>query len=75
MKVRGIIFFLLLAVFGVCLNAQDLSIDREDLKIELRADGGFHLFIRKKPDISSVLLTETTRDPAMRSDNYAYRAG
>ena len=55
--------------------AQDLSITTGDLILELRADGGYHLFIRKKPDISSVLLTETTRDPNMRADNYAYRAG
>ena len=57
------------------LFSQDLSVSTEDLLLELRADGGYHLFIRKKPDISSVLLTETTRDPAMRADNYAYRAG
>jgi hypothetical protein len=41
---------------------------------EQRSDGGFHLFIRKKPDIASVLLTESTRDPTMRAHNYAYRA-
>jgi len=52
-----------------------LSINQGDLLLELRPDGGFHLFIRKKPDVSSVLLTETTRDPNMRLDNYAYRAG
>ncbi|MDR2633730.1 MAG: VWA domain-containing protein [Treponema sp.] len=51
----------------------DLSINQEDLWIEQGADGGFHLFIRKKPAIASVLLTETTRDPALREPNYAYR--
>jgi len=74
MKKRRVIFALL-AVLGFSLQAQDLSIASGDLLLELRADGGFHLFIRKKPDISSVLLTETTRDPAMQADNYAYRAG
>jgi hypothetical protein len=53
---------------------QDLSIDTGDLRIEQRADGGFHLFIRKKPDIGSTLLTESTRDPTHTEDNYAYRA-
>ena len=57
------------------LPAPDLTVTHSDLLIELRADGGFHLFIKKKPDISSVLLTETTRDPSMRENNYAYRAG
>jgi hypothetical protein len=56
-------------------GAQDLDISAEDLRIEQRVDGGFHLFIRKKPGISSVLLAESTRDPRMREDNYAYRAG
>ena len=60
---------------GYALLAQDLTVSTGDLLLELRPDGGYHLFIRKKPDISSVLLTETTRDPAMRMDNYAYRAG
>jgi len=55
------------------LYAQDLSLSRDDLRIELRPDGGYHLFIRYKPDISSVLITETTRDPQFQADNYAYR--
>jgi hypothetical protein len=36
-------------------------------------DGGFHLFIRKKPELGSVLLTESTRDPSLTESNYAYR--
>ena len=72
-KVSLSIFLLIFS--GVFLFAQDLSINPEDLLLELRADGGYHLFIRKKADVSSVLLTETTRDPNMQADNYAYRAG
>jgi len=72
---KGSVFFVFFAVLGLSVQAQDLSIASGDLLLEMRADGGFHLFIRKKPDISSVLLTETTRDPALRADNYAYRAG
>jgi hypothetical protein len=62
--------------FFLCFaaGAQDLSLGVEDLRIEQRVDGGFHLYIRKKPGISSVLLTESTRDPELRADNYAYRA-
>ncbi|MDR0722799.1 MAG: VWA domain-containing protein [Treponema sp.] len=52
---------------------RDLSINQEDLWIEQGADGGFHLFIRKKSPIASVLLTETTRDPSLKEPNYAYR--
>jgi hypothetical protein len=66
----GILFLALGGAYG-----QDLSVSAGDLLIEQRVDGGFHLFIRKKPGISSVLLTESTRDPALRENNYAYRAG
>ncbi len=56
------------------LYAQDLSLSPGDLRFEQRVDGGFHLFIRARGDIASVLLTESTRDPTLREDNYAYRA-
>ena len=68
------VFFLMVLVCLFGANAQDLSIGAGDIRIELRADGGVHLFVRKKPGISSVLLTETTRDPELRSANFAYRA-
>jgi hypothetical protein len=56
------------------LWALDLTISKEDLRIEQRVDGGFHLFIRKKADISSVLIVETTKDYSYMEPNYAYRA-
>ncbi|GHV95507.1 hypothetical protein AGMMS50293_18270 [Spirochaetia bacterium] len=64
----GFVFF-----WAPLLYAQDLGIDSGDLRIEQRVDGGFHLYIRKKPGIGSVLLTESTRDPSLRTENYAYR--
>lgn len=67
------IFALGAAALALPLNAQDIGIGTDDLVIEERVDGGFHLFIRKKPGIGSVLLTESTRDPSLRSENYAYR--
>jgi hypothetical protein len=73
MKKRSVLSIFLL-IFTFSLYAQDLSLDSGDLLLEMRADGGFHLFIRKKPDINSVLLTESTRDPQMQADNFAYRA-
>ncbi|MDR3138637.1 MAG: VWA domain-containing protein [Treponema sp.] len=65
---------ILLILFAGRILGQELSINAEDLRIEQRVDGGFHLFIRKKPNVSSVLLTESTKDPAMQEDNYAYRS-
>jgi hypothetical protein len=72
---KSLILILGSALFcGASLYGQDLSINPGDLRIEQRVDGGFHLFIRKKPGAASVLLTESTKDPALRADNYAYRA-
>ncbi|MDR2517065.1 MAG: VWA domain-containing protein [Spirochaetaceae bacterium] len=70
----GVFFagFCLLALARV--PAQDLSITPGDVRIEVRSDSGYHLFIRKKAGLGSVLITETTRDPALQADNYAYRA-
>jgi hypothetical protein len=70
---RAVLFCACSLLLTSFLNAQDLNLSTDDLRIELRTDGGYHLFIRCKPDISSVLLTETTRDPQYRAENYAYR--
>ena len=75
-----LIYMLLLFIAGHARGEEtgdkppaDLSIAREDTRIEQRVDGGFHLFIRKKPDVASVMLVETTKDPTLREANYAYR--
>lgn len=80
-KTRGILW-IALAALALSSGAQTtpdtsasaLVLAPEDLRIEQRADGGYHLFIRAKPGLGSVLLTETTKDPAGKADNYAYRA-
>ncbi|MDR0453016.1 MAG: hypothetical protein LBH15_08240, partial [Treponema sp.] len=64
---RGFFFavsaaFSLFAVLPVC--SQDLGVGADDIRIEQQVDGGYHLFIRKRAGMGSVLLTETTRDPA-----------
>jgi len=74
------LFFLLFPVLlaaqaGPARDNPSLGIGPEDLRIEQKVDGGFHLYIRKKAGLGSVLLTESTRDPALKQANYAYRAG
>jgi hypothetical protein len=71
---RAVLVFLTLLLTNIPAFAQDLSIGLGDFQLEQQGDEGFHLFIRKKPDIASVLLTESTRDPAMGADNFAYRS-
>lgn len=55
-------------------TAQDLSVTGEDVRILQGTEGGYHLYVRKKAGIASILLTETTRDPNLKAANYAYRA-
>lgn len=50
-----------------------LRIGADDIKI-IQTKDGYHLYIKKNQNINSVLLTETTKDPEGKSDNYAYRA-
>lgn len=54
-------------------GANPLFIGPSDLRIE-KTEGGCNLFIRKKRGIESVMLTETTKDPLGKEDNYTYRA-
>ncbi|HOT58100.1 MAG TPA: vWA domain-containing protein [Spirochaetia bacterium] len=77
MKKRIYILSAVLLAVLVVLYAQNLdalSVKPDDVRIEQRNDGGYHLFIKAKPGIGSVLLTETTRDPALKEANYTYRA-
>lgn len=36
--------------------------------------GGYHLYVKKMPNVNSILLTETSKDPYGKNDSYAYRA-
>ena len=55
------------------LHGQDLRLGPDDLSMEQGKDGGYHLWIRKKPGMASVLLTESTADPDRRVPVYALR--
>ena len=55
------------------IKAGDLRLVYESEK-SFEGTTGYHLYIRKKPGIESVMLTETTKDPSGTQDNYAYRA-
>jgi len=67
-------FYFVFLIAEAGLSGQELSLGPEDFRFEQRGENGFHLFIRKKSGVSSVLLTESTRDPRMMADNFAYRA-
>jgi len=60
--------------FSQANGSPDLTIGTNDVRIAARNDGGYDLYVRAKPGVASILLTETTKDPAMKADNFAYRA-
>jgi hypothetical protein len=51
----------------------DLLIGPESLRIEQDISGGYQLWIKKTPGIGSVLITESTADPAKQAASYALR--
>ena len=52
---------------------QDLLISVDDIRVE-KTEGGYNLFVRKKPRLESIMLAETTTDPLGKEASYAYRA-
>lgn len=74
-----ILIFSIGMVFAQVSNSKLLILSDDVRVIQDKSDnvakgGGYHLFIRKKDGIESVLLTETTKDPEGKADSYAYRA-
>lgn len=70
---KRLLLALLLLAGGSAVMAQDLRLAPEDLVIDQSLEGGYNLYIRAKPGIGSVLLTESTEDPNREAATYAYR--
>lgn len=69
-KIIVSILFFSVASFSFC---QELQITPNDIRLEQNETTGYNLFIRAS-SIQSILLTETTKDPEGKTDNYSYRA-
>ncbi|WP_428770953.1 vWA domain-containing protein [Treponema sp. HNW] len=71
------ILFFCASFYGVFSQSpgghEPLKIRSPDMRLE-RSEDGWHLYIKQKEGIASVLLTETTKDPEGKADSYAYRA-
>ncbi len=71
-KIRGLVFCFLIIIPGI-LFAQGLVIKSDNLKIEQSLKGGYDLWIKAEPGIGSVLLTESTADPAKQASSFSLR--
>ncbi len=81
-----LILFIFLPVFAEEISEQKAVYTPEQQRLRVTTDDirlipeyelptkGYHLYVRKRPEIESVLLTETTKDPAGKNDSFAYRA-
>lgn len=72
-----ICFFIFVFSLGFLVaenSNMDLTITHSDIRLEKDSEVGYHLYIRKKPNINSIILVETTKDPTGQEANYAYRA-
>ena len=78
---KYLFLFMILFCFSAAFYAQSRLIVRpSDLRLVPETGTafddvtGYHLYVRKLPDVESIMLVETTKDPAGKEDNYAYRA-
>ena len=75
MKTFRFLYLALILLFPVLpAAAQELTLGPEDLVLRQSLAGGYDLYIRQTGDIRSVLLTESTADPARQADSFALRA-
>jgi hypothetical protein len=76
-KSSGVLLVYVLFVLSVFVQAQetpiDLSLTPEDIRVTLNYDGSCDLFVRKKRDIASILITEFPRGDT-EQETFAYRA-
>ena len=78
---KRIFWIIASAIIAAVVNAQNALLIRPD-SIRLESERsmpsgvitGYHLYIKKSAGLESVMLTETTKDPEGKEDNYAYRA-
>ena len=67
LSIRVLLFFV------VAATGAAQTIVPDDVAMEQGIDGGYHLWIRKKSEIRSVLITESTADPTRKEAVYALR--
>ncbi len=69
-----IIYVILFLIPLFIAHPQDLAVSADDIVLEEEADGGYHLWIKKKGNIKSVMITESTADPEKKKAVFSLRA-
>lgn len=71
---RFTFLFFLTPLIGQNQDQKFLKLTQSDFYVLPAEDNGYHLYVRKKYGIESVMLVESNKDPAGKKTNYAYRA-
>lgn len=71
---KKIIYVILFLIPLFLAHPDDLSVTADEILLEEEADGGFHLWIRKKSGMESVMITESTADPEKKKASFSLRA-
>ena len=69
-----VIIMLACTICSLTAQESDITIMPNDIRLEVAEEGGWNLFIRKKDELNSVLLVETTKGTDSTATNYTYRA-
>ena len=74
-SIQKLLILTLLLGNVICIAAQesDIVITPDDIRLEI-AEDGWNLFVRKKTNLNSILLVETTKGTGPTATNYTYRA-
>ena len=67
-------FAIVLLFITVDMFSLDLSVKASDIIVQKDEKVGYHIYIKQKEGVNSVLLTETSKDPTNKVANYAYRS-
>lgn len=70
---KKFIFVCLLLIIGIIPIFSEIPHIPDKYIIFEKANNGYELYIKKLPEISSVLLTDSEKDPEMKMTNYALR--
>ena len=66
------IIFILFPIFPDKNN--NLTLGPKDIYLMVSTDSGYHIFIKKKPGINSIMAVESTKDPNGKIAVYSLRA-
>lgn len=70
---KFVFVFVIILFIGIQAFSQDQSLSEDDIFISQSLEGGYDLWVRKKPGINSIMLTESSELPDHRIATYSLK--